>query len=178
MFKVVLIAVGVAIVGVLVFAATRPDRFVVTRTAVIDAPPEKLEAMVTDFRRWGAWSPWEKLDPAMARTYGGPPSGVGSTYAWVANDKVGSGSMEIETVTPGREVVFGLHFVKPFKADNVGRFVFEPQGAGATKVTWSMSGKNPYIAKLMGLVFNMDQIIGKDFEKGLADMKLAAERRA
>lgn len=178
MLKIILIAVVVAIVGVLVFAATRPDSFVVTRTAVIDAPPETLEGMVSDFHQWAAWSPWEKLDPGMTRTYGGPASGVGATYAWVGNDKVGSGSMEIETVTAGREVVFGLHFLKPFKADNTGRFVFEPQGAGATKVTWSMSGKNPYIAKLMGLVFNMDQVIGKDFEKGLADMKVAAERRA
>ncbi|MGH1558279.1 SRPBCC family protein [Caulobacter segnis] len=133
MFKIILVAVGVAVVGVLVFAATRPSHFVVTRTAVIDAPPEKLEAMVSDFHQWSLWSPWEKLDPGMTRTYGGPASGVGSTYAWVGNDKVGSGGMEIEKVTPGREVVFGLHFLKPFKADNTGRFVFEPQGAGATQ---------------------------------------------
>lgn len=178
MLKIILIAVAAAIVGVLVFAATRPNEFVVKRTAVIDAPPETLEAMVSDFHQWSAWSPWEKMDPGMTRTYGGPASGVGSTYSWVGNDKVGSGGMEIETVTPGREVVFGLHFLKPFKADNTGRFVFEPQGAGGTKVTWSMAGKNPYIAKLMGLVFNMDQMIGKDFEKGLADMKAIAERQA
>ena len=178
MFKIILIAVVVAIVGVLLFAATRPSRFVVTRTAVIDASPERLEAMVSDFHQWSAWSPWEKMDPGMTRTYGGPDRGVGATYDWAGNDKVGSGGMEIEKVTPGREVVVGLHFLKPFPADNTGRFVFEPQGAGATKVTWSMTGKNPYIAKLMGLVFNMDQMIGKDFEKGLADMKIAAEKQA
>lgn len=174
MLKTILIVIVVAIAAVLLFAATRPGDFVVTRTAEINAPPEKLEAMVSDFHQWGAWSPWEKIDPGMKRTYGGPASGVGSTYAWVGNDKVGSGGMEITKVTPGREVIFDLHFIKPFKADNVGRFTFEPQGAG-TKVTWSMSGKNPYIAKLMGLVFNMDKMIGKDFETGLANMKAAAE---
>lgn len=177
MLKTILIVIVVAIAAVLLFAATRPGDFVVTRTAVINAPPEKLEAMVSDFHHWGAWSPWEKIDPGMKRTYGGPAAGVGSTYAWVGNDKVGSGGMEITKVAPGREVVFDLHFIKPFKADNVGRFQFEPQGAG-TKVTWSMSGKNPYIAKLMGLVFNMDKMIGKDFETGLANMKAAAEKSA
>lgn len=175
MLKTILIVIVVAIAAVLLFAATRPGDFVVTRTAQINAPPEKLEAMVSDFHQWGAWSPWEKIDPGMKRTYGGPASGVGATYAWVGNDKVGSGSMEITKVAPGREVIFDLHFIKPFKADNVGRFTFAPQGAG-TKVTWSMSGKNPYVAKLMGLVFNMDQMIGKDFETGLANMKAAAEK--
>lgn len=177
MLRIVLVVVAGAIAAVLGYAATRPDAFVIKRTAVIAAPPEALSAMVEDFHQWGAWSPWEKLDPTMKRAYGGPAKGVGATYAWVGNDKAGSGSMEIEKVTPGREVVFGLHFLKPFKADNTGRFTFEPQGAGA-KVTWTMEGKNPYIAKLMGLVFNMDKLVGKDFETGLANMKAVAEKRA
>jgi hypothetical protein len=177
MLKTILIVVAVIIVGVLGFAATRPDDFVVKRSALIAAPPEKLEAMVSNFHQWGAWSPYETMDPDMKRTYGGAERGVGATYSWVGDDKVGTGGMEIRSVTPGREVVFGLHFVKPFKADNTGRFTFEPQGAG-TKVTWSMAGKNPYIAKLMGLVFDMDQMIGKDFETGLANMKRAAEKQA
>ncbi|MET3667570.1 SRPBCC family protein [Caulobacter sp. 1776] len=177
MLKIVLLVIVVAIVGVLGYAATRPSDFVVTRTAVINASPEKLSGMVEDFHQWGAWSPWEKMDPAMKRTYGGPAKGVGASYAWVGNDKVGSGSMKIERVEPGREVVFGLHFVKPFKADNLGRFTFQPEATG-TKVVWSMEGKNPYIAKLMGLFFDMDKMIGKDFETGLANMKVAAEKQA
>lgn len=177
MWKIILGVVVVAILAVLGFAATRPDSFVVTRTAVIAAPPERLEAMVSDFHQWGAWSPWEKLDPDMTRTYEGPPSGVGSAYAWAGDDKVGSGRMEIQKVVPGREVVFALHFIKPFEARNTGRFTFEPKGADTT-VTWSMEGESPYIAKLMGLFFNMDEMIGKDFEAGLANMKAAAEKPA
>ncbi|WP_297516100.1 SRPBCC family protein [uncultured Caulobacter sp.] len=177
MLKIILVAVVVVIGAVLVFAATRPNTFVVTRTAVIDAPPEALEAMVSDFHQWSAWSPWEKMDPTMKRTYEGPAKGVGAAYAWVGNDKVGAGRMEIQTVTPGREVGFSLHFIKPFEANNAGRFTFEPQGAGA-KVTWSMTGKNPFIAKVMGLIFDMDKMIGKDFEAGLANMKAAAEKKA
>lgn len=177
MLKIVLGVVVVAILAVLAFAATRPDTFVVKRTAVIDAAPEKVEPMVSDFHRWAAWSPYEKMDPGMQRTYGGPASGVGSTYSWVGNDKVGTGGMEITALKPAREVVFDLHFIKPFQANNVGRFTFEPQGAG-TKVTWSMEGKYPFMAKLMGLFFNMDKMVGKDFETGLANMKSAVEKQA
>jgi len=177
MLKIVLLVIVVAIVAMLGFAATRPDSFVVKRTAVIDAPPEKLVGMVQDFHQWGAWSPWEKMDPGMSRTYEGPPAGVGSAYAWSGNDKVGAGRMEIQKVVPAREVVFKLDFLKPFKASNTGRFAFEPEGA-ATKVTWTMEGKNPYISKVMGLFFNMDKMIGKDFETGLANMKAAAGKQA
>jgi uncharacterized protein YndB with AHSA1/START domain len=177
MLKTILIVIVVAIVAVLGFAATRPSTFIVKRTTVINAPPEKLVGMVEDFHQWGQWSPWEKIDPKMARTYEGPASGVGSAYAWIGDSKVGAGRMEIQKVTPAREVVFALDFLKPFKASNTGRFTFEPQGA-ATKVTWSMEGKSPYISKLMGLFFNMDQMIGKDFEAGLANMKAAAEKQA
>lgn len=177
MLKIVLLVIVVAIVAVLGFAATRPDTFVVKRAAVINAPPERLVGMVQDFHQWGAWSPWEKMDPGMSRTYEGPAAGVGSAYAWSGNDKVGAGRMEIQKVVPAHEVVFKLDFLKPFKASNTGRFVFEAEGA-ATRVTWTMEGKSPYISKLMGLFFNMDKMIGKDFETGLANMKAAAEKQA
>lgn len=177
MLKIVPLVIVVAIMAVLGFAATRPDSFVVKRTAVINASPERLVGLVQDFHQWGAWSPWEKMDPGMSRTYEGPAAGVGSAYAWSGNDKVGAGRMKIQKVVPAEEVVFKLDFLKPFKASNTGRFVFEPEGA-ATRVTWTMEGKSPYISKLMGLFFNMDKMIGKDFETGLANMKVAAEKQA
>jgi len=175
--KIVLGLIAIAVIALLGLAATRPDKFVVTRTATIKARPEVLSAMVEDFHQWGLWSPWEKIDPDMTRTYGGPTKGVGATYAWVGNGKVGSGNMEIKAVTPGREVVFDLHFIKPFKADNVGRFDFLPEG-DATLVTWSMEGASPFMAKVMGLFFDMDTVVGKDFEAGLANMKAEAEKQA
>jgi hypothetical protein len=177
MLKIILGVVLVAIVAVLGLAASRPDTFVVKRSIVIKAPSEKLVGLVDDFHRWGAWSPWEKIDPNMSRAYEGPASGVGAAYAWSGGDKVGAGRMEIRSVTPAREVVIQLDFLKPLKASNTARFVFAPEGE-ATRVTWSMEGKSPFISKLMGLFFNMDQMIGKDFEKGLADMKTEAEKPA
>ncbi len=176
MLKIILGVVIVAVIAVFGLAASRPNTFVVTRTAVIKAPPERLVAMVEDFHRWGAWSPWEKLDPDMSRTYEGPASGVGAVYGWVGK-KAGAGRMEVRSVTPAREVVIALDFLKPIKANNTARFKFTPEG-DATRVTWSMEGKSPFISKLMGLVFNMDQMIGKDFETGLSNMKAEAEKPA
>lgn len=175
MLKIVVIGVLVVIVAVLAYAATRPDTFVVKRSAVIDAPPEALAARVEDFHQWRAWSPWEKMEPDMARTYEGPERGVGAAYGWTGK-KVGAGRTEILKVVPAREVEIRLDFLKPFKATNTARFTFAPEGA-ATRVTWTMEGGVPFVSKLMGLVFDMDKMIGKDFETGLANLKAQAEKQ-
>lgn len=175
MLKIVLFVFVAAVATVLGLAATRPGVFVVRRSALIEASPVTLVGMVEDFHQWGEWSPWEKVEPEMSRTYEGPARGLGSAYAW-SGKKVGAGRMEIQKVVPAREVEFRLDFIKPFKATNTGRFVFEPQGH-VTLVTWTMEGKVPFVSKVMGLFFNMDRMIGKDFETGLANMKAAAEKR-
>lgn len=163
---------AVLVGAALAYAATRPDTFRVTRRASIDAAPEKVLALLTDFRKWGSWSPWEAMDPAMKRSFSGAETGVGSVYAWEGTDKVGTGRMEILEVTPSR-VVIQLDFIKPFEAHNIVEFTLEPKG-GSTDVTWSMHGPSPFIAKVMGLVFNMDKMVGKDFEAGLANLQAAA----
>lgn len=175
MLKIVVIGVVVVIAAVLAYAATRPNTFAVKRSIVIDAPPETLVALLEDFHQWRAWSPWEKLEPDMDRTYEGPERGVGAAYGWTGK-KVGAGRMEILKVIPAQEVEIRLDFLKPFKTTNTTIFAFAPEGA-ATRVTWTMTGGVPFVSKLMGLVFDMDKMIGKDFEKGLADMKVEAEKR-
>ncbi|MNX85021.1 Polyketide cyclase / dehydrase and lipid transport [compost metagenome] len=134
-----------------------------------------LYAQISDFHRWADWSPYEKLDPAMKKTYRGSASGVGAIYEWEGNDKVGQGSMEIVEAVPGSKVVTKLNFIKPFQANNVAEFTLEPKG-DATHVTWAMRGSNPYMAKVMGIFFDMDKMIGKDFEAGLANLKALSEK--
>jgi uncharacterized protein YndB with AHSA1/START domain len=168
------IVVAVLVLGVLAFAATRPDNFHVERQISIKAPPATIYPLIADFHRWTGWSPYEKLDPAMARTYGGPESGVGAVYGWDGK-KVGSGRMEIVDVVQPSKVVIKLDFTKPMTAHNTAAFTLVPSG-DLTTVTWNMDGPSPYVSKLMGLVFNMDQLVGKDFETGLANLKAAAER--
>jgi hypothetical protein len=164
---VVLIALALILVG------TRPNAFRLERSALIAAPPAKIVPLIDDFHAWGQWSPWEKIDPSMTRTFEGPERGVGAVYGWSGNGKAGSGRMEILESGPSK-VVIKLDFLKPFEAHNTAIFVLEPQG-DATRVVWSMEGPQPFVAKLMSLVFNMEKMVGPDFEKGLADLKRAAE---
>lgn len=163
------------ILGVLGFAATRPDKFRYVRKAHINAPPERVFAKLVDFRQWSSWSPWEALDPSMTRSHSGAPSGTGAVYAWQGNKKVGEGRMEITSAEAPRRVVINLDFIKPFEAKNVTEFLLERQ-AGGTDVTWSMTGSTPYMSKLMGVFMNFQKLVGKDFEKGLASLKQESER--
>ena len=175
MIKTALIVAAVLVLGVLAFATTKPDTFTVQRSATIKAPPEKIHAVLNDFKRWPEWSPWEKLDPSMKRTLGGAASGQGATYAWEGNSKVGAGRMEILQTVPAAKVSMKLDFVRPFEGHNTADFTLAPK-AGGTEVTWAMAGPTPFISKLMQVFVNMDTMIGTDFEEGLANLKTLAEK--
>jgi Polyketide cyclase / dehydrase and lipid transport len=174
MIKIIAIVVVALIAAVLIFAATKPDIFRVQRAASIKAPPEKIFAFINDFKRWESWSPWEKKDPAMKRSYGATTSGKGAKYAWEGNKDVGQGSMEIAESVPSSKLTLKLDFLKPFEAHNIVDFTLAPSG-DATNVTWAMQGDTPYFAKIIHVFINMDRMVGKDFEAGLANLKAAAE---
>ena len=168
------IAVLVLVAGALVVASTRPDSFRIERTILVKAPPEAPYALVQDLHRWTEWSPWEGVDPAMKRTYGGPAIGVGASYGWEGTAKVGSGRMEITEAAPGAKLVLKLDFFTPMEAHNTAEFTFVREGAG-TRVTWAMFGPSPFLSKLIGLVFNMDRMVGGMFAQGLAKLKVQSE---
>ncbi|MFN0299434.1 MAG: SRPBCC family protein [Burkholderiales bacterium] len=175
MLKVIAILIVVLVAGVLIFAATKPDTFRIQRSASIKAPPEKVFAFINDFKRWDVWSPWEKKDPSMKRDYGAATVGKGATYTWEGNKDVGQGGMEIvESVAPNK-VALKLDFVKPFEAHNIVTFTLEPQG-DTTNLTWAMEGPVPFFAKIIHVFINMDKMVGKDFEAGLASLTTAAEK--
>jgi hypothetical protein len=170
-----ILGVFVALLGVLaIVVATRPAEFHIERSVVVAAPAAVPFAQVNDFHSWPAWSPYEKLDPAMKKTYEGAPSGVGATYAWAGNDQVGEGKMTILTSEAPRKLTVRLEFTKPFAATNTATFTFTPEGSG-TKVTWAMDGRNGFLAKGAGMVMDMDKLVGGDFEKGLAALKAVSE---
>jgi uncharacterized protein YndB with AHSA1/START domain len=177
MLKTIAIIFVVAVLAVLGYAATRPDTFRVERTASINAPRETVFAVINDFHRWESWSPYEKLDPAMKRAISGAPSGKGAVYEWEGNSKAGKGRMEILDTSPPSRITIKLDFDKPFEAHNVAEFVLEPRG-NATNVTWAMQGPSPFMVKLMSVFLNMDHLVGRDFETGLANLKSLAETRA
>jgi hypothetical protein len=167
----------IALVGcLLAFVATRPDTFRIQRTTVIEAPPEHVFPFIEDFRKYDLWSPYEKYDPSMLRTYSGADKGKGAVYEWNGNGKAGKGRMEIAHTSPPLMAVIRLDFVRPFETQNIVEFTLRREGS-STRVDWAMRGANPYIVKLMQLVVNMDRVIGRDFEAGLASLKSLAEER-
>ena len=170
----VIIIIAALIALVLVFAAMKPDTFRVERSIDVNAPPEKVYAILEDFHQWSGWSPWEKLDPALQRTHSGEPRGTGAVYAWQGNRKVGEGRMEIVDSSPPSRLIIKLDFLKPFEAHNTAEFTLVRRGAG-THLTWAMFGPANFMTKLMGVFMSMDRMIGKDFEAGLANMRAAAE---
>jgi hypothetical protein len=183
-----------AVAGLAAVIALQPSHFTVTRSAVIDAPPNVVFRHINELRNWEAWSPWAKLDPAAQNAYEGPASGPGAAFAWTsANSDVGAGRMTIVDSRPNQAVTFKLEMKKPFAATNDVSFSLAPEPGEApsrggwwfsrllgfgpdakdttrTLVTWTMSGKNTIISKVMNVVMNMDKIVGGQFENGLANL--------
>lgn len=175
MIKIIGLVIVVLIAALLVYAATKPDVFRVQRSIGIKAPAAAIFPLLNDFQKWGAWSPYEKLDPGMKRIYSGESNGKGAVYEWNGNSRAGEGRMEIVDTSPPSRVSLSLDFTRPFEAHNVVDFTLEPAG-DTTNVTWAMHGPSPYVAKVMQLFFNMDHMVGKDFETGLANLKAIAEK--
>ncbi|GMU05825.1 SRPBCC family protein [Corallococcus caeni] len=177
MFKKIAIGFAAALLLLVGVIATRPDTFTVTRTASVPGTPDIAFGLVNDFHQWNQWSPWEALDPNMKRTFGGAEAGVGATYGWTGNDDVGEGRMTIQEVAANESVRVKLEFIKPFASSSITTFMFKPAQDGTT-VTWTMTGDHNFMSKAMCLVMDMDKVVGKDFEKGLASMKTAAQAEA
>ena len=172
--KTILYLLILAVIALLIYAATRPNTFRLQRSTVIKAPPEKVFGLIQDFKQWTGWSPWENVDAELKRTYSGAPSGVGTIYEWLGK-KTGQGRMEITEANPGRRVSLKLDFIKPFKASNITDFDLSPADGG-TKVSWAMHGPLSLVQRVMHIFFNMEKMVGPDFEKGLANMKALAEK--
>lgn len=174
MITTILIVMALLIATILAYAATKPDTFRLLRTIRINASPERIFPHIDDLTKWSAWSPWEKMDPAMKKTASGPPQGKGAVQEWDGNNQVGAGRMEVLESVPSSKILLKLDFLKPFEAHNQAEFTLTPQ-EGATTVTWAMYGPQPYPAKVMSLVFNCEKMVGPQFETGLANLKALTE---
>jgi hypothetical protein len=174
------IAFAILIAAILGLAAMRPDTFRIARSIDVNAPADKIFPLINDYRNWGSWSPYENIDPAMQRTFSGAASGKGSIYEWTGNKNIGHGRMEIIDTTPPSKILIKLDFFSPFEAHNIAEFTIHPQGNATnptTNVTWAMHGPAPFMAKIMHMFFNMDKMVGGQFQQGLTSMKAVAEGR-
>lgn len=175
MLKTVLLIVAAAIALLLIYASTRPDTFAVERSTTIAAPAAKLFPLINDMRQFNSWNPYARKDPAMKAEYSGPAAGPGAVFHFQGNKDVGKGRISVTGATEPSLVTMQLDMWEPFEGHNTVNFTLAPDGAG-TRVTWAMHGPSAFITKLMGIFFNMDQMIGKDFEAGLANLKAIAEK--
>jgi len=172
---IIAVILAIAIAAVLILAATKPTTLRVQRSVSINAPPERIFSLISDFHQWVTWSPYEQKDPAMKRTYSGAERGRGAVYAWDGDKNVGSGRMEILDVSAPSKIVIKLDFFKPFEGHNTAEFTMLPQGDG-THVTWLMHGPANFMSRLIQVFMNLDNMIGKDFEAGLANLKTITEK--
>ena len=174
-FTTIIIALVVAVGALLAYTATRPDTFSVQRSASIAAPAERIFPLIANLKAMNTWNPFVQPDPAIKLAYSGPEIGKGAAHTWKGNSKVGEGRIEVtEATAPGR-VTMNLVMIKPMKADNAVEFTLRPNGTG-TNVTWKMSGRQPFLAKLMNVFIDCDNMVGRQFEKGLASLKVMAEK--
>jgi hypothetical protein len=148
--------------------------YVVERSTTVDALPQQIYDKISNFRNWAEWSPWEELDPDMSKTFEGQDGAVGSSYSWQGNRKAGQGKMTMAKLDAPNGATIDLQFLKPFKSESAIAFTLAPEG-DATKVTWTMTGDHTLMSKIMGVFVSMDKLVGKDFEKGLTQLKAAAE---
>jgi uncharacterized protein YndB with AHSA1/START domain len=177
MLKNILIGVTVVVGGFVAFAATRPATYRVERKTSISAPPDVIFAQLEDFHAWESWSPWDKLDPAMKRTFEGSEKGVGAVYGWEGNKDVGKGRMTVTESRPPNHLAIRLEFMEPFAAQATTTFTLR-ETEGKTEVSWLMDGQNDLMGKLFGMFMDMDAQIGADFEKGLASLDAVAKSEA
>lgn len=174
---IIAVVIAIAIAAVLVLASAKPDSFTVRRSAVMQAPAERIFPLIDDFQQWANWSPWENRDPAMKRSFSGSASGKGAVYAWDGNKNVGSGRMEILDASQPSKILIKLDFFKPFEGHNTAEFTFAPEReASATNVIWVMRGPSRFVTKVMQVFMNFDAMIGRDFEAGLANLKKLVEK--
>jgi uncharacterized protein YndB with AHSA1/START domain len=172
---IIAVVLAIAIAVVLILAAAKPDTFRVMRATTVRAPPEEIFPLINDFHQWATWSPYENRDPAMKRSFSGAESGRGAVYAWDGNNNVGSGRMEILEASAPSKIVIKLDFFKPFEGHNTAVFTMLPQGDG-TDVTWLMQGPATLVSRLMQVFMNLDRMMGKDFQAGLANLKRLTEK--
>jgi uncharacterized protein YndB with AHSA1/START domain len=165
----------VVLIGILGFASTKPNTLNIQRVADIKAPPERIFALINDFHKWPAWAPQDKMDSTTKRTFGGTVSGEGASSEWVSKGEAGCGRMEITESAAPSKITVRVDFVKPFEAHNANEFTLEPMN-DMTRVTWAMHGTNPYMAKVVSIFVNMDHMLGKHFEAGLASLKTLSKR--
>lgn len=167
-----ILIIFITLIAFLGFVA--PKKFHVHRSIVIEKPKQEVYDFLKYLKNQDLWSPWNKKDPSMKKSYKGVDGEVGFVSAWEGNKEVGSGEQELLGFVEGELVQSKLRFFKPWKSESDAYLRTELHEKG-TKVTWGFLGKNTFPFSIFMLFMNMDKAVGKDFEEGLQRMKSVLE---
>jgi uncharacterized protein YndB with AHSA1/START domain len=171
----ILLGVLIVVAAVLVFAATKPSTFHIAKSVIVQAPPEKVYALIADFHNWPQWAPQDREDATMQRTYSGAANGPGAVSDWTSKGSAGAGRMTITAATPPSRVDVAVDWKRPFQLRNTHQFTLTPVASG-TQVTWTAEGTNLYVMKVMEVFVGVNGLMGKHFQTGLGNLKKTAEQ--
>lgn len=170
------IGLGLLVVLVLFlgYVSTRQSKFYYERSGLINAPAEKIFPYLSNFKLGSQWSPYEKIDPNMKKTFTGNDGEVGSIMEFEGNSDAGSGKLEMLSIAPNQLVDIKLTMTKPIFAENLIQYKLTPEGP-ATRFTWSMSGDGGFMTKLMTVFIDCEKMVGDQFNAGIANLKTIVE---
>jgi len=166
--------VGALLLGFATYVYFLPAEKTISREIVIQAPPESLFPMINHSKKMNDWMPWLESDPGVKMVFSGPDEGVGSKSEWDSPGKMGTGSAVVMESNLNQSVKTQLTYTKPIAMSQVAEVTLTPT-QGGTKVTWSVECHNSFFFRLMGVLLNVDKMVGGEFEKGLNKLKLIAE---
>ncbi len=174
--KKILLGIGALIAIILIAALFVKKDFGTEKEVTIGKPSQEVFNYIKYLKNQDHFSKWARLDPNMKREYRGTDGTVGFVSAWDGNSEVGKGEQKIVKIVDGQRLDFELHFIDPFESVSPAYMTTEAVSATQTKVKWGMSGKMTYPFNIMGLFMNMDDMIGKDFQTGLDNLKVLMEK--
>ena len=169
------ILIGIILV-LIILGFVAPKDYEVSRSIVIDKDLKEVFQFVKLIKNQDQWSPWKKKDPNMIQSFIGTDGEVGFVAKWKGNKAVGEGEQEIITIVENEYIDAQLRFYKPWKSESIGHILVDRVDETQTIVTWGFSGINKFPMSIFMLFMNMDKMMGKDFEEGLAKLKKVLEK--
>jgi hypothetical protein len=169
--------IAALLVLLLIIALFLKKAYTIERETTINQPSQPVFNYIKFIKNQDVYSVWNKIDPAMQKTYSGTDGAVGFVYAWdSANKKAGKGEQEITAIKQGERVDMALHFIKPFEGRSIAYMTTTPSSGNQTRVKWGINGKMNYPMNIMLLFMNMEKMIGNDLRDGLANLKGVLEK--
>jgi hypothetical protein len=178
MTKKILITLGLLLAAAVIYAALKPEDYLIKRDITINAKPEAIYTYLSNMKNADTWMPWSEIDSQIKTTYSGPADGVGSISSWDSPGQMGTGQAEVITANINQSVKVKITYTKPMQMSQDSEFLLTPDGEN-TKMTWSVTGKNSFVMRFMcTLMFrDMDTFVGAMFERGLIKLKAMAETK-